>query len=85
MGEAETATPGTPGPKMKVRRPRQRACDEKDGKGKLCAGHIKRYYDYPKELEAILGKGREVYRCHRCQTLYLPRPEELPRSLVLRY
>lgn len=82
---SEAATPANPERKMKVRKPRQRACDEKDGKGKLCAGHIKRYYDYPKEVEALVGKGAEVYRCHRCQTLYLPRPEELPRSYVLRY
>ncbi len=81
----EAATPAPPERKMKVRKPRQRACDEKDGKGKLCAGHIKRYYDYPKEVEALVGTGAEVYRCHRCQTLYLPRPEELPRSYVLRY
>lgn len=82
---SEAATPAPPERKMKVRKPRQRACDEKSDKGKMCAGHLKRYYDYPKELEAILGKGTEVYRCHRCQTLYLPRPEELPRSYVLRY
>jgi hypothetical protein len=86
MAEAtEQETPVTPGPKIKVRKPRQRACDEKNAKGKMCAGHIKRYYDYPKELEETLGKKAEVYRCHRCGTLYLPRHEELPRSYVLRY
>jgi hypothetical protein len=47
MAEAtEQETPVTPGPKIKVRKPRQRACDEKNAKGKMCAGHIKRYYDY---------------------------------------
>ncbi len=39
--------------KIKVRKHRQRACDEKDAKGKLCAGHLKRWYDYPKEIRFI--------------------------------
>ncbi len=92
MGDPEATAPvqeeeqqQAAGPKVKVRKPRQRACDEKDAKGKMCAGHLKRFYDYPKELQATLGKGAEVYRCHRCGTLYLPRAEELPRSYVLRY
>lgn len=72
-------------PKIKTRKPRQRACDEKDAKGKLCAGHLKRYYDYPKELEQLLGKDAEVYRCEHCHTLYQPEPTEFPRSYVLRY
>ena len=38
--------------KIKVRKPKQRSCDEKDAKGKLCAGHLKRWYDYPKEVVA---------------------------------
>ena len=76
---------GASAPKIKTRNPRQRACDEKDAKGKLCAGHLKRYYDYPKEVEQLLGKGAEVYRCERCHTLYQPEPTELPRSYVLRY
>ena len=71
--------------KIKVRKPRQRACDEKDAKNKLCAGHLKRYYDYPPAVERIIGKGAELYRCERCRTLYQPNPSELPRSYVLRY
>ncbi|PYU25869.1 MAG: hypothetical protein DMG32_11070 [Acidobacteria bacterium] len=39
--------------KIKVCKHRQRACDEKDAKGKLCAGHLKRWYDYPTESEQI--------------------------------
>jgi len=42
--------------KIKVRKPRQRSCDEKDAKGKLCAGHLNRWYDYPKEVQAKIGK-----------------------------
>lgn len=82
---AEPATPAPADAKIKTRKPRQRACNEKSPKGKLCAGHLKRYYDYPKRLEGRLGQGAEVYRCHRCGTLYLPLTEELPRSYVLRY
>jgi hypothetical protein len=29
-------------PKIKARKPKQRACDERNEKGKLCAGHLKR-------------------------------------------
>ena len=35
-------------PKVKIRKHRQRSCDEKDAKGKLCAGHLKRWYDFPR-------------------------------------
>ena len=68
--------------KVKEKKPGQRACDEKDAKGEFCVGHLKRwYYDEPHRLysapeedEAIkeFGKGAEVYRCERCQTLYRP-------------
>jgi hypothetical protein len=71
--------------KIKVRKHRQRACDEKDAKGKLCAGHLKRWYDYPKEIEQLVGPNAEVYRCEFCKTLYRPDPEQLPHSFTLRY
>jgi len=72
-------------PKIKMKKPRQRACDEKDEKGKVCCGHLKRWYEYPKETEAIIGKNAEVYRCEFCKTLYRPDPGELPRSYTHRY
>ena len=72
-------------PKIKIRKPKQRACDEKDEKGKVCCGHLKRWYDYPKEIEALVGKGAEVYRCENCKTLYKPDPGEMPRSYTQRY
>lgn len=71
--------------KIKVRKPRQRSCDEKDAKGKLCAGHLKRWYDYPKEVEDKIGKGAEIYRCEFCKTLYKPDPKQMPHSYTLRY
>jgi hypothetical protein len=73
-----------PAIKIKVRKPKQRACDEKDAKGKLCAGHLKRWYDYPKEVEALIGKNAEIYRCEFCKTLYKPDPKQMPQSFTLR-
>src|SRR4051812_36699335 len=60
--------------KIKVRKPKQRSCDEKDAKGNLCAGHLKRWYDYPKDVETKIGAGAEIYRCEFCKTLYKPDP-----------
>lgn len=71
-------------PKIKVRKPRQRACDEKDDKGKFCFGHLKRYYDYPKEIEALVGHNAEIYRCEFCKTIYKPNLSEMPQSYTLR-
>jgi hypothetical protein len=71
--------------KIKVRKPKQRSCDEKDAKGKLCAGHLKRWYDYPKEVQDKIGKETEIYRCEFCKTLYKPDPKQLPHSYTLRY
>jgi hypothetical protein len=70
--------------KIKVRKPRQRACDEKDEKGKFCFGHLKRWYDYPKEIEALVGHHAEIYRCEFCKTLYKPNMAEMPHSYTLR-
>jgi hypothetical protein len=83
MAEAAASAPAPP--KTKTRKLRQRACDEKDAKGKVCCGHLKRWYDYPTEVEAIFGKGAEIYRCEKCHTLFQPNPAELPRSYVSRY
>jgi hypothetical protein len=85
---AAAAPPVAEGPKeikIKVRKLHQRSCDEKDAKGKLCAGHLKRWYDYPVEVERKIGKDAEVYRCEFCRTLYLPDPKQMPNSFTLRY
>jgi len=71
--------------KIKVRKHKQRSCDEKDAKGKLCAGHLKRWYDYPKEIERLVGPQAEIYRCEFCKTLYRPDPEQLPHSFTVRF
>jgi len=95
MADPNEAAPGQPAPvselvatladgtKVKRRMLRMRACNEKDEKGKLCAGHLKRWYFGGQELTRKFGS--EIYRCERCKTLYLPNPEEEPRSGTLRY
>ena len=79
MAEETAATP-----KIKTRKPKQRACDEKDEKGKHCAGHLKRWYDYPREVAAVIGAKAEIYRCEFCKTLYRPDPAQQPQSYTLR-
>lgn len=76
-----------PNHKLKLKKPGQRSCNEKDEKGKLCGGHLKRWYYAAdiKERECgdvakALGPDGEIYRCEFCKTLYLPNPED-PREL----
>lgn len=71
------------GTKVKRRFPKMRACNEKDGKGKLCAGHLKRWYFFGEDIKRELGASAEIYRCERCKTLYLPAPGEEPRTGTL--
>jgi hypothetical protein len=80
---AEPEAPAAP--KIKPKKPTMRACDEKDAKGKLCCGHLKRWYDYPKEIEALVGKKAEIYRCEFCHTIYKPGHTRAPRSYTIRY
>ena len=71
------------GTKVKRRVPRMRACNEKDAKGKLCAGHLKRWYFFGDEVKRKFGPEVEIYRCEHCKTLYLPSLEEQPRTGTL--
>ena len=89
MVSAETASAGTsavpqlPNHKVKIKKPGQRACNEKNEKGKFCGGHLKRWF-YSEDVieqacgdaEKAWGPDAEVYRCEHCQTLYLPNPTE---------
>ena len=72
-----------PNHKVKLKKPGQRACNEKDAKGKQCAGHLKRWFyavdtieQECGDAEKAWGKNAEVYRCEHCRTLYLPNPED---------
>ena len=44
------------GTKVKRRTPRMRACNEKDDKDKLCAGHLKRWYFFGDEVKKKFGR-----------------------------
>ena len=72
-------------PVIKTRKPKQRACDEKDAKAKLCNGHLKRWYDFPDDVKALIGPQAEIYRCEFCKTLYRPDPAQQPHSYTLRF
>lgn len=69
--------------KLKLKKPLQRSCNEKDAKGKICGGHLKRWFyavDTVEcecgDVEREFGKNSEMYRCENCKTLYLPNPED---------
>jgi hypothetical protein len=75
--------PQLPNHKVKIKKPGQRACNEKNEKGKFCGGHLKRWF-YASDVlekecgcaEKAWGPDAEVYRCEFCNTLYLPNPED---------
>ena len=78
--------PQLPQHKVKYKKAFQRACNEPCDKGKLCGGHLKRWFYLADVLEQKCGDVRqafgdqaEIYRCERCRTLYLPNDEE-PRG-----
>jgi hypothetical protein len=76
----ETLADGT---KIKIRMLRMRACTEKDAKGKMCRGHLKRWFQPSTFIRKQFGDDVEVYRCERCRTIYLPNPAEPPRTRTL--
>jgi hypothetical protein len=82
---AATAPAAQPKPGIKTRFPYQRSCNEKDAKGKLCAGHLKRWYGFGDDIKAKYGANAEIYRCEYCQTLYLPAPGYETRSGTLQF
>ncbi len=71
------------GTKVKRRMPRMRACDEKNEKGKLCHGHLKRWFQFGDEVKNKFGATAEIYRCEKCKTLYLPNTREVARTGTL--
>ena len=62
--------------KTKVKKAGQRACNEKDAKGKLCVGHLKRCDTATEDVIREVGKNVPVFRCERCRTLYRPAPDD---------
>jgi len=86
-GEATTSgthdVPQLSNHKVKIKKAGQRACNEKDAKGKFCGGHLK-LWSYMNDaverecgdIEKAWGPKAEVYRCENCKALYLPTPGE---------
>jgi hypothetical protein len=79
----QTEAPQLPNHKVKYKKPFQRACNEPNDKGKLCGGHLKRWFYMADVLEKAcgdvvkaFGDKAEIYRCEHCKTLYLPSAEE---------
>jgi hypothetical protein len=85
------------GHKVKRRILHMRACNEKDAKGKLCCGHLKRWDGYGDEIRQRYGESGsglrldgagadpEIYRCERCKTLYVPAEGEPARTRTLSF
>lgn len=71
------------GLKVKRRLLKMRACNEKNEKGQLCCGHLKRWFTYGSEIRQKFGD--EVYRCERCKTIYLPNPDDPGNSGTLAF
>jgi hypothetical protein len=71
------------GTKVKRRLLRMRACNERNAKGKLCAGHLKRWYHFTPAAREKFGDSAELYRCERCHTIYLPNADEPARTGTL--
>lgn len=89
MATSEVTTSGTenvpqlPNHKVKIKKAGQRACNEKDAKGKFCGGHLKLWFYMTDvveracgDIEKAWGPKAEVYRCENCKALYLPTPGE---------
>jgi hypothetical protein len=61
MASGETATavtstvPQLPNHKIKIKKTGQRACNEKNDKGKFCGGHLKRWFYTVDVLEQECG------------------------------
>jgi hypothetical protein len=86
---APNDVPQLPNHKVRVKKEGQRACNEKDAKGKFCGGHLKRWFyttDVKErecgDVEKAWGPNAEVYRCENCKALYLPTPGDNPRLNV---
>jgi hypothetical protein len=81
--QTSVSLPQLPNHKIKLKKPGQRSCNEKDAKGKLCGGHLKRWF-YMSDVKEqacgdvarVLGPDAEIYRCEHCKTLYLPNPAD---------
>lgn len=87
--QAQATPPQLANHRVKIKQPLQRVCNEANAQGKLCAGHLKRWF-YESDVKEqacgdvlrALGRGAEVYRCEHCKTLYLPDTSEPRRNVA---
>ncbi len=89
MVNDQGSVPQLPHHRVKIKKPLQRSCNEKDDKGKICGGHLKRWFYSADsveqacgDMEQAYGKDAEVYRCEYCKTLYLPSPEDPKQNVA---
>ena len=95
MATGEVTTSGSenipqlPHHKVKIKKAGQRACNEKNEKGKFCGGHLKLWFYMTDavekecgDVEKAWGPNAEIYRCENCKALYLPTPGDDPRLNV---
>ena len=57
--ETATAPPQLPHHKVKIKKPGQRSCNEKDAKGKFCGGHLKRWFYTTDVVEQACGDAEQ--------------------------
>ena len=60
-------------PDVKAKEPRQTVCNEpkNDPKEPYCGGKLKKVTELDAEAKKAAGKGKEVFRCQICKTLYV--------------
>lgn len=60
-------------PDVKAKEPRQTVCNEpkNDPKDPYCGGKLKKVTELDPEAKKAAGKGKEVFRCQICKTLYV--------------
>ena len=58
---------------LKNRAPRQTVCNipTNDPKEPYCGGKLKRITELEVEAKKAAGKGKDVFRCQKCKTLYV--------------
>ena len=83
VATTQTQPAQLPNHKVKIKKPGQRACNEKDAKNKLCGGHLKHWFymtDVKEkacgDVAKAFGPDAEIYRCEHCKTLYLPNADD---------
>ena len=58
---------------MKPKAPRQTVCNipTNDAKEPYCGGKLKKITELDAEAKKAAGRGKDVFRCQKCKTLYV--------------